>query len=84
MIRIISSLIVLLISLLTSLLFGQEAPPPKISISGNVLSEKNEIVQNVIISLLDANTKNVIKTELISENVGFTFANGNVDSNGNG
>ncbi|MES2746811.1 MAG: TonB-dependent receptor [Bacteroidota bacterium] len=75
MIRIISSLIVLLISLVSSLLFAQETPSKKISITGNVLSEKNEVVSNVVVSLMDSETKKLIKAELTSENGGFSFTN---------
>jgi len=63
----------MLISLLTSLVFGQEIPTTTIKISGNVLTEKNEVVSSAIVSLMDANSKKLIKTELTNENGNFTF-----------
>lgn len=75
MTRLITSLILLVVSAVTSVLFAQEAAPPKFSVSGNVVSEKNEIVPNALVSLINSASQKLIKTEITSDNGNFSFSN---------
>lgn len=75
MIRLIISFSIFAISVATSLVFAQA--PQKITISGTVLSDKNEIVPGKVVSLFDANTQKLVKSEITAENGQFTFSNTN-------
>lgn len=75
MIRFILYLFLIVISTLTNLLYGQNLEQPeKISISGKIISGKNETVANVIVYLVDS-SKKLAKTEYSDENGQFLFQN---------
>lgn len=74
MIRLIYLLVLFLLSAITSLIYGQELPE-KITISGNISSEKNEIVANAIVFLIYSSDEKLAKTEYADENGKFVFEN---------
>lgn len=75
MLRFILFLAVFMVSTMTSLLFGQSLEQPeKISISGKIMSDKNENVANAIVYLVDSSQK-LAKTEYSDENGQFLFQN---------
>ncbi|MGK4566498.1 TonB-dependent receptor domain-containing protein [Flavobacterium sp. 3HN19-14] len=73
MIRIIFIITFMLISAMTTIIYGQNSDALKISISGNVLSEKQEVVADAVIYLMDASGEKLIKTETSNENGNFVF-----------
>lgn len=76
MIRLLLFLIMLVISTLTSLLYGQNTElPEKITISGKILSEKNEAVSNAIVYLVHSSNQELAKTETSDETGKFIFQN---------
>ncbi|TPD71902.1 TonB-dependent receptor [Flavobacterium microcysteis] len=75
MLRFIFILAILMVSTMTSLLFGQNLEQPeKISISGKITSDKNESISNTIVYLVDS-TQKLVKTEYSDENGQFVFQN---------
>src|SRR6187402_2057360 len=75
MVRIILVITFVLISALTTVIYGQAAATGKISISGNILSEKQEVTADAVVYLLDASGEKLIKTETSNENGNFVFEN---------
>lgn len=73
MLRLITTFTLLLLSAAAA--FAQELPPAKITISGNVLSDKNEIMPGVLVSLMAAESQKLVKTEITSDNGNYTFSN---------
>ena len=75
MLRFILILAILMVSTMTSLLFGQNLEQPeKISISGKITSDKDESISNTIVYLVDSSQK-LVKTEYSDENGQFVFQN---------
>lgn len=75
MLRFILILAILMVSTMTSILFGQNLEQPeKISISGKITSDKDESIYNTIVYLVDSAQK-LAKTEYSDENGRFVFQN---------
>jgi len=75
MLRFILILAILMVSTMTSMLFGQNLEQPeKISIAGKTTSDKDESISNTIVYLVDS-TQKLVKTEYSDENGRFVFQN---------
>ncbi|WP_447635506.1 TonB-dependent receptor domain-containing protein [Flavobacterium microcysteis] len=75
MLRFILILAILMVSTMTSMLFGQNLEQPeKISIAGKITSDKDESISNTIVYLVDS-TQKLVKTEYSDENGRFVFQN---------
>ncbi len=75
MIRLIYIFTLLVLSAITSLLYAQNGATDKISITGTLLSEKSEPLENTVISLLNASDEKLMKTESADASGKFLFEN---------
>ncbi len=75
MVRIILFCMLFFFSAMTSLVFGQELRSEKHTITGTVLSEKNNAVSDAVIYLMNPADNTLIKTETSDPSGKFTFEN---------
>lgn len=75
MIRIILFLMLFCLSTMASIVYGQELASEKYSISGSVLSEKNNIAVDAVVYLMNAADNALVKTETSDVAGKFVFEN---------
>lgn len=73
MIRVILFLMLLCLSTMASIVYGQELASEKYSISGTVLSENNSVVADAVIYLMNATDHTLVKTETSDADGKFVF-----------
>jgi len=74
MLRLIYLITAMAVSAVTTMVYGQ-TEAAAITITGTIISEKNEASNNTIIYLMDSSNKTIIKTETPAENGNFLFEN---------
>jgi hypothetical protein len=74
MLRLIYLITAFAVSVITSVVYGQ-TEIEKISITGTVVSEKNELLVTSIVYLMDSSNKSIVKTEFTDQSGRFLFEN---------